>query len=716
MIALMLACTIVGYITLAILILTSAKKNTTHVIFITILLLMGAWALCLLVFLSELDASTRYLSARIFYTLSTIFPPLFFVFALKYPENTKLSRPMAYGVASMTVAMVLISVFYPGFIMTEEAVARGASSQMGLIAIDKLTYLLFTLHFAGFFIAAMIASFRKYQRSTGVVKSQIGLYAFGMLLSAFPGAYVDLYLPYQGDYSLVWVGPVATIVFIGGVAYSIFKHQMFDVRRAVVRSVAYILAVVALVLIYYVLAYGVSAFFFGQTFISDVGTVWNMAMALLLAVAFQPVKSFFDRLTNAVFYRDDYDSAKYLSEIGTIIAKQVQVEPLLQGTLTILSRTVKPTGATFFLVDKQGKIVKTQAIGNLSIHNDAFFDKFASSTLSSRQSFVTKDAKTGVLRSELTERGIAVIASLRTVNGVGGYLFLGEKLSGVNYEKKDYDFIDIMTDELAVALENARQYEEIKAFNETLQAKVEAATHELRQTNKKLRIMDQTKDEFISLTSHQLRTPLTTIKGYLSMLMEGDAGELTAQQRKLVEEAFNSSQRMVHLISDFLNISRIQTGKFVIELSEVNLADILNEEIDQLRVSANSRQINLAYDKPMNFPTMAMDEGKIRQVMMNFIDNAIYYSPASSTITIILSHTASTVEFKVVDQGIGVPKAEQHKLFSKFSRASNAKKQRPDGTGIGLFMAKKVIVALGGAIIFQSVEGKGSTFGFRLNR
>lgn len=200
------------------------------------------------------------------------------------------------------------------------------------------------------------------------------------------------------------------------------------------------------------------------------------------------------------------------------------------------------------------------------------------------------------------------------------------------------------------------------------------------------------------------------------MLLDGDAGEINPQQRKLLEEAFNSSQRMVHLISDFLNISRIQTGKFIIELTDVNLADILDEEIEQLRISATSRKLNLTYDKPVDFPTLPIDEGKIRQVMMNFIDNAIYYSPSEGTINVVLSHTATSVEFKVIDHGIGVPKAEQHKLFVKFSRASNARKQRPDGTGIGLFMAKKVIVALGGAIIFQSEEGKGSTFGFRLNR
>jgi signal transduction histidine kinase len=296
-----------------------------------------------------------------------------------------------------------------------------------------------------------------------------------------------------------------------------------------------------------------------------------------------------------------------------------------------------------------------------------------------------------------------------------GFLGLGTRTKGA-YNERDVETLAAISTELTVAMQNAVYVQKIQNFNDALKIEVDRATAELRASNQKLKQLDQTKDEFISLTSHQLRTPLTTIKGYISMILDGDVGEVSPQQRKLLEEAFNSSQRMVHLISDFLNISRIQTGKFVIELTDMNLADILDEEIDQLRISATSRKLNLVYDKPSDFPTMPIDEGKIRQVMMNFIDNAIYYSPAGKTITVVLTHTATTVEFKVIDQGIGVPKAEQHKLFAKFSRASNARKQRPDGTGIGLFMAKKVVVALGGAIIFQSEEGKGSTFGFRLNR
>jgi signal transduction histidine kinase len=118
------------------------------------------------------------------------------------------------------------------------------------------------------------------------------------------------------------------------------------------------------------------------------------------------------------------------------------------------------------------------------------------------------------------------------------------------------------------------------------------------------------------------------------------------------------------------------------------------------------------YDKPSVFPTLTLDETKIRQVIMNFTDNALYYTPAGGEVTISLIEKPKSIEFTVKDNGIGVPKAEQHKLFAKFYRAGNARKARPDGTGLGLFMAKKVIVASGGAILFKSKEGKGSTFGF----
>jgi signal transduction histidine kinase len=198
------------------------------------------------------------------------------------------------------------------------------------------------------------------------------------------------------------------------------------------------------------------------------------------------------------------------------------------------------------------------------------------------------------------------------------------------------------------------------------------------------------------------------------MLLEGDAGKVSPEQANLLREAFSSSERMVRLIGDFLNVSRLQTGKFVLDKHPVDLVKLVQSELDSLKQTAISRGHVFSYVQANNVPSISIDENKMQQVIMNFADNALYYSKEPSVIKVSLKKVGDFVEFTIKDTGIGVPKQQQEQLFSKFFRATNARKQRPDGTGVGLFLAKKVIDAHHGEVIFSSVEGKGSTFGFKL--
>lgn len=262
-----------------------------------------------------------------------------------------------------------------------------------------------------------------------------------------------------------------------------------------------------------------------------------------------------------------------------------------------------------------------------------------------------------------------------------------------------------LSDAVGVAVDNKLLFEENQHI-----------VNQLQKTNDKLKALDQAKDEFISMASHQLRTPLTSVKGYLSMVLEGDSGKVTPAQKKLLNQAFGSSQRMVYLIADLLNVSRLRTGKFIIEPIPTNLAEVVESELEQLHETAAARGLKLTYKKPKTFPTLMLDETKTRQVIMNFVDNAIYYTPSGGHIDVKITESKDTIEFTVTDDGLGVPKADQHHLFTKFYRAGNARQARPDGTGLGLFMAKKVIVAQGGSILFKSKEGKGSSFGFTFSK
>ncbi len=282
-----------------------------------------------------------------------------------------------------------------------------------------------------------------------------------------------------------------------------------------------------------------------------------------------------------------------------------------------------------------------------------------------------------------------------------GLLVVGFNSSAAEVTGTDTLFVDRLSEAIGVAMDNKLLFEENQHV-----------LRQLKDSNAKLRHLDEAKDDFISMASHQLRTPLTSIKGYVSMVLEGDAGKISPQQKKLLTQSFFSSQRMVYIIADLLNVSRLRTGKFAIEGTPISLADVVSEEIVQLAEIAKSRSLELVYDKPKNFPILMIDETKTRQVIMNFVDNAIYYTPSGGKIEVKLIDKPTTVELRVEDNGIGVPKSEQPHLFTKFYRAGNARKRRPDGTGLGLFMAKKVIVGQGGAVIFESEEGKGSTFGF----
>jgi signal transduction histidine kinase len=265
-----------------------------------------------------------------------------------------------------------------------------------------------------------------------------------------------------------------------------------------------------------------------------------------------------------------------------------------------------------------------------------------------------------------------------------------------------------------VAILNAKAYVQIEEFNRTLQARVDHATSRLRVANRHLKELDRAKDEFISMASHQLRTPLTTIKGYLSMMLEGDAGSLTPAQQEFVNYAYSSSERMVNLISDLLNVSRLSAGRFLIQTKPTDMVEMITDEVRQLMTHATSKGIKLIFDPPKDpLPPAEIDDNKTRQVVMNFIDNAIYYTNKGE-VRVVLEQSGDRVRLEVHDSGIGVPEAAKKKLFGKFFRADNAQTIRPDGTGLGLYLAKRVVEDQGGTILFNSIEGKGSTFGFEL--
>ncbi len=576
---------------------------------------------------------------------------------------------------------------------------------------------IFALTVVGLLVGGVIMLLKKYRHAEGKQKTQIRFVLMG-LAGAFGLIVITdfLFVVILHNTKLVPLGPAYTLIFSGSLAYAIVRHKLFDIRAAAARALAYLLSLGFIAVIYGGFIYVVSTLFTQQDKLGSSQRAVYIVFAILTALLYQRVKKFFDRVTNQIFFKDSYDPQQFIDQLNDVLVATIEIDTLLDETASLVSTTLKASFIKFILTGNEKRDdVRVIGNGNKNISNHELDELVKQLNNAHTKLFVTDelvDQGQSHLRNLLNSLDIAAIVRLSTHEQQIGYLVISFKQSGDAYRTNDIKLLDIISDEVALAIQNALRFEEIKRFNVTLQEKVDNATKELRKTNEKLRELDEAKDEFISMASHQLRTPLTTVKGYVSMVLEGDAGKVSANQRKLLNQSFLSAQRMVYLIADLLNVSRLRTGKFVIDSAPTNLSDVVEGEVAQLVEAAKSRNLDLSYDKPKNFPMLMLDETKIRQVIMNFADNAIYYTPAGGHIHVNLVDNHESIEFTVVDDGIGVPKAEQHHMFSKFYRAGNAKKARPDGTGLGLFMAKKVVVAQGGAIIFKSEEGKGSTFGF----
>ena len=612
------------------------------------------------------------------------------------------------GIAAVFAAVVLSSV--PG-----TTVAVASNSWAGnSVDLQHGWYLVYGVYFALMSIISYVYLLAGIRRSRGRIHRQRQLVLLGLITSTLLVFLTSIVMPLYGDASWLWAASAWTIFYSVATCYALVKHGLLDVRSSLVLTLTYFLSLAALAILYYIIALTVSALFFGGSVTASFNG-FEVAIALLLAFLFQPIRRFFDTFTSNFFYQDAYSVDDFFARLSRTLSTTNDLQLLMKRAAETISQTLKSADVSFVVytgVDRAEQI-GVGRFSRVSFKDIQWLDAHLETTDLAPKVLTLLDEDEEPLRRMMVSHRIAIILPLVRQGVKMGYLLLGEHKRS-SYSARDIRVIRTLADELVIAIQNALSVEEIKELNGHLEQRIDAATKELRASNAQLQRLDEAKDEFISMASHQLRTPLTSIKGYISMLMEGDVGKVTSEQKHLLNEAFVSSERMVRLIGDFLNVSRLQTGKFVIDKHPVDLALLVQHEIDGLSANASARGMKFVYKKPKNIPMLELDENKIQQVVMNFSDNAIYYSKDKGTITISLKKVPGFVEFKVVDKGIGVPKEEQEQLFNKFFRATNARRARPDGTGVGLFLAKKVIDDHGGRVIFESKEGKGSTFGFML--
>ena len=271
----------------------------------------------------------------------------------------------------------------------------------------------------------------------------------------------------------------------------------------------------------------------------------------------------------------------------------------------------------------------------------------------------------------------------------------------------EMDLIKGFTDVVGLAVQNS-----------TLYSTLEKTSKDLKEANERLKQLDKLKDEFVSLASHELRTPMTIIKSYLWMFLSKMHGQLPIKETTYLERAYESTERLINLVNDMLNVSRIESGRLKLDMRTLSLVDLVRKVVTELSPRAQQLGLTLSFESSgVQIPMVYADPERVEQVLINLIGNSLKFTPKGGTINISIVPQRGLALLQVKDNGKGMEKEVLQKLFQKFSTMGGnyLRKQEAQGTGLGLYLSKSLIELQGGKIKATSPgEGKGSTFSFTI--
>jgi PAS domain S-box-containing protein len=321
------------------------------------------------------------------------------------------------------------------------------------------------------------------------------------------------------------------------------------------------------------------------------------------------------------------------------------------------------------------------------------------------QPYLVKDAQ---MEGPVKHADRLSIASLIAVPMIAQGKILGVLATSImspprQFTQADLQLATALADRAALAIENARLYEQERVLRQRLEA-----------LNRLIQEVNRRKSEFVTLVSHELKTPLTSMTGYLELLLEGQGGALVQRQREWLGIIGDNADRLITLIDDLLDIARIEAGKIELKRTPLDLVPLIQEVAHALRPQIEGKGQWLTLELAEALPAVAGDADRVRQILTNLLANALKYTPSGGRITITARGDAGYVRIAVQDTGIGVAPEDQAQLFTPFFRAQKEATQGVGGTGLGLAITRALVDLHGGTITVASVPGQGSTFSFTL--
>ncbi|RJR31181.1 hypothetical protein C4569_03055 [Candidatus Parcubacteria bacterium] len=709
-------------IILGIFILFNNRKKRANIFFGAIVFCFAIWSFSFYMRNKVSTPDDIFFWVKISNGIMSFIPILFFYFSLTF-SHTKitLNKIIKFLLILLPLFFVITGIF--------NLVAKGVEENSGQFrAIPGKIFITFSLYFVFFCILSFYNLVSSYRKSEGIYKLQIKYFFVGSFFTTLITIVANLILPGLGIPNLSKLGPSSTVIIVLFTAYAITRYRLMDIRLVVVRSIAFATLILLITGVYAGLS-----IIIGSMLERFIGTssqiVVGLVVALLIAIGYSPIKRGIENITNKFLFKKTYNPDDLISQVNDISTSILDLNNMLASISKALTDALHAGKISFALLNKKGRLELSYERGFGKKIYDFTRGKEAILPIyfkDSKQIYVIEELKTAYEQGEYTpkniklmyalyEMDIALVVPLFTKEKLIGLIVLGNKKSGDLYNKQDLHVLDIISGQAAVGIENAILYEEQRQFGIRLEKTVAERTSQLRVANVKLKELDSAKSEFISIASHQLRTPLTVIKGYISMILEGSFGKTSKVVKDCLNKVYLSNERLIGLVEDLLNISRIESGKQEYNFQPLDLVFACQSVYEELQQKAAMKKIKLDFEKPkVKIAQVVADADKLHEVMMNFTDNAIKYTP-SGFVKIKIEQKDDNIIFSVRDSGIGMSKEDMSHLFQKFSRAKGSSLVHTEGTGLGLYVAKMIVEShMGGIWAKSEGRGKGSVFYFSI--
>ena len=490
-----------------------------------------------------------------------------------------------------------------------------------------------------------------------------------------------------------------TILFVGicalNILYGIFFHQPQKISYSIVRAMSFFQLIVDFIfyLIIIFFAGGLTSISFVFFFFDIIASAFFYSLSGVLLICALASVSY-----SSLIILQYLKIIPYLSRYG------ITFESYLAHNYSVVATNLITITSAYFIVGFfVGLIAKNLREKEQEIKNERDKEKAIINNLSDGLIFTDSNNIVAMVNRDAEK---LLYFDKKEI--------IGKKISQINFNKnKDLKLLFNKKTREDVIL-TPKKHPDINLKVSTIEVKNKnnqfIGTIKIIHNISREKFIDKMKSEFITIASHQMRTPLSAIKFGLSLLLENSFGRISKKQRGILKQCYDNNNQLINLINDLLDAYSLEEGKFDNKFTKTNIGELIKEVSEQFKINAQNKKIEFALDLAHNLPKIKLDRSKIKLVLITLIDNSFKYTPREGKIEIHCQKKDKTILIKIVDTGIGIPKQNQNKIFSKFFRASNAIIFQTEGNGLGLYVAKSIIKNHNGKIWFKSKINQGTTF------